>query len=95
MRRRVCSGRAMSLGPEHRLCSSSASASLKAVRGCGRRRAAGEMPTAFESKVHAVVRGVPAGKVTTYGAVAAVAGGCARSVGAVMSKNCPAETCVQ
>ena len=26
------------------------------------------------------------------GAVAAVAGGCARSVGAVMRKNCPAET---
>ena len=51
-----------------------------------------EMPTAFESKVHAVVRGVPAGKVTTYGAVAKVAGGCARSVGAVMRKNCPAET---
>ena len=50
------------------------------------------MPTAFESKVHAVVRGVPAGKVTTYGAVAKVAGGCARSVGAVMRKNCPAET---
>ena len=50
------------------------------------------MPTAFESKVHAVVRAVPAGKVTTYGAVAAVAGGCARSVGATMRKNCPAET---
>ena len=62
---------------------------------CGalrRLRAAGEMPTAFESKVHAVVRNVPKGKVTTYGAVAAVAGGCARSVGAVMRKNCPAET---
>ncbi len=50
------------------------------------------MPTAFESKVHAVVRRVPAGKVTTYGAVAKVAGGCARSVGACMRKNCPAET---
>ena len=50
------------------------------------------MPTAFESKVHAVVRGIPRGKVTTYGAVAKVAGGCARSVGAAMRKNCPAET---
>ena len=52
------------------------------------------MPTAFESKVHAVVRNVPKGKVTTYGAVAKVAGGCARSVGACMRKNCPAETLV-
>jgi alkylated DNA nucleotide flippase Atl1 len=55
-------------------------------------RARERMPTAFESKVHAVVRNVPKGKVTTYGAVAKVAGGCARSVGAVMRKNCPAET---
>ena len=65
---------------------------------CGalrRRRVARErMPTAFESTVHAVVRAVPAGKVTTYGAVAKVAGGCARSVGACMRKNCPAETLV-
>lgn len=50
------------------------------------------MPIAFESKVHAVVRAVSAGKVTTYGTVATVAGGCARSVGGVMRTNCPAET---
>ena len=63
-----------------------------AVRRHLSNRARERMPTAFESKVHAVVRNVPKGKVTTYGAVAKVAGGCARSVGAVMRKNCPAET---
>ena len=79
--------------PKHGLRAAAVLHSFKAVKHLRRRRVARErMPTAFESKVHAVVRAVPEGKVTTYGAVAAVAGGCARSVGAVMRKNCPAET---
>ena len=52
------------------------------------------MATAFERRVHTVVLGVPAGKVTTYGAVSQVAGGCARSVGMIMRKNVPEETLV-
>ena len=67
------------------------------VRALHSRKMFGSSPAAIAVSartrcVMAVVRAVPAGKVTTYGAVAAVAGGCARSVGAVMRKNCPPET---
>mmetsp|Transcript_14375 Transcript_14375/g.42936 ORF Transcript_14375/g.42936 Transcript_14375/m.42936 type:complete len:87 (-) Transcript_14375:627-887(-) len=53
------------------------------------RLSASRMPTPFERKVYAVVKAIPPGRVSTYGAVAKVAGGCARSVGGVMRRNTP------
>ncbi len=45
-------------------------------------------PTDFELAVYDLVRQVPAGKVTTYGAVARALGrGTARAVGTALSKN--------
>lgn len=45
-------------------------------------------PTAFEMSVYEVVRGIPKGKVSTYGAVAKLAGrGSARSVGSALARN--------
>ncbi len=45
--------------------------------------------TTFTERVYTVVRRVPAGRVTTYGAVAAAAGrpGAARAVGTAMKRN--------
>jgi alkylated DNA nucleotide flippase Atl1 len=45
--------------------------------------------SAFESRVHEVVRAIPAGSVASYGAVAVAAGrpGAARAVGAVMARS--------
>lgn len=44
--------------------------------------------TKFQEDVYALVRTIPQGKVTTYGAVAAALGqGCARSVGSAMRNN--------
>lgn len=45
-------------------------------------------PTAFEARVHAVVRGIPVGMVASYGAVAEACGrGSARAVGRALAKN--------
>ncbi len=45
-------------------------------------------PTAFEMAVYQSVRGVPAGKVTTYGRIAAGLGrGTARAVGSALARN--------
>ena len=44
--------------------------------------------TKFQSKVYALVKTIPPGKVSTYGAVAAALSvGCARSVGQAMRSN--------
>ena len=44
--------------------------------------------TEFQKSVYALVRTIPAGKVSTYGAVAAALSvGCARSVGQAMRSN--------
>ena len=49
---------------------------------------ADRQPTDFEMAVYAVVRGVPAGKVTSYGRIAAVLGrGTARAVGSALARN--------
>lgn len=47
------------------------------------------MSTSFKEQVYAVVRGIPAGAVMTYGEVAAAAGNprAARAVGAIMRGN--------
>ncbi|BCU75602.1 MGMT family protein [Luteolibacter sp. LG18] len=45
-------------------------------------------PTGFEMAVYDVVRRIPKGKVSTYGAVARAAGrGSARSVGSALARN--------
>jgi methylated-DNA-[protein]-cysteine S-methyltransferase len=45
-------------------------------------------PTAFEARVYAVARGIPAGSVATYGAVAAACDcGSARAAGRALAKN--------
>jgi methylated-DNA-[protein]-cysteine S-methyltransferase len=45
-------------------------------------------PTDFEARVYAAVRGIPAGSVATYGAVASACGcGSARAVGRALAKN--------
>ena len=45
-------------------------------------------PTGFELQVYAVVRTIPRGKVSTYGAVAKLTGrGTARSVGSALARN--------
>ncbi len=45
-------------------------------------------PTTFEQRVYDIVRRVPAGSVTTYGAVARHAGcGSARAVGCALRRN--------
>lgn len=45
-------------------------------------------PTEFESQVYEVVRKIPKGRVSTYGAVARLTGrGTARSVGSALAKN--------
>ena len=44
-------------------------------------------PTAFQKRVYAVVRTIPAGHVSTYGAVAKQVGTCARAIGSAMRKN--------
>jgi len=45
-------------------------------------------PTEFEMSVYQVVRTIPRGKVSTYGAVARAAGrGTARSVGSALARN--------
>jgi len=45
-------------------------------------------PTEFEMLVYQVVRTIPKGKVSTYGAVAKLTGrGTARSVGSALAKN--------
>lgn len=45
-------------------------------------------PTDGEARIYAVVRGIPAGCVATYGAVAAASGrGSARSAGRALAKN--------
>ena len=51
-------------------------------------RSRGGAETAFTRRVHAVVRRVPAGRVTTYGDVARLAGrpGAARAVGNIMQQ---------
>ena len=43
--------------------------------------------TAYRAQIYDAVRTIPAGKVSTYGAVAAAAGGSARSVGQAMRNN--------
>lgn len=48
----------------------------------------GRKPTEFEMRVYDVVRLIPRGRVSTYGAVAKAAGkGTARSVGSALAKN--------
>ena len=47
-------------------------------------------PSGFEERVYLAVRAIPPGFVTTYGAVARVAGGSPRSVGGCMRRNAPA-----
>lgn len=45
-------------------------------------------PTEFESQVYAVVRTIPKGRVSTYGAVAKMTGrGTARAVGSALARN--------
>jgi len=45
-------------------------------------------PTDFEARVYSAVRGIPAGCVATYGAVAAAYGcGSARAAGRALAKN--------
>lgn len=45
-------------------------------------------PTEFEMQVYAVVRTIPKGSVSTYGAVAKLTGrGTARSVGSALARN--------
>ena len=41
----------------------------------------------FQQRCFKVVRSIPASKVSTYGAVAAATGSCARAVGGAMRKN--------
>jgi methylated-DNA-[protein]-cysteine S-methyltransferase len=44
-------------------------------------------PTAFERRAYALLRCVPSGRVTTYGAMAAALGSSARAVGGAMRRN--------
>ena len=55
----------------------------------------GRPPTAFEARVYAACSAVPAGRVTTYGALAAVVSSSARAVGGALSRNpfAPAVPC--
>lgn len=49
---------------------------------------AGRQPTDFEMAVYAAVRGVPIGKVTTYGRIVTQVGrGSARAVGSALARN--------
>jgi len=47
----------------------------------------GRPPTAFETRVYAACSAVPAGRVTTYGAIAVVLSSSARAVGGALSRN--------
>jgi len=51
-------------------------------------RQSAKEPTVFEARVYVVVRGIPAGRVSSYGSVAvACSCGSARAVGSALRKN--------
>jgi methylated-DNA-[protein]-cysteine S-methyltransferase len=51
-------------------------------------RQSAKEPTVFEARVYVVVRGIPAGRVSSYGAVGVACGcGSARAVGSALRKN--------
>ena len=46
-------------------------------------------PTPYETRLYAVCKAIPKGKVTTYGAMAAVLGSAPRAVGQVRARALP------